>query len=180
MKTFTGIRKLAFCVVLGFAGFFANMANASLITWTFSGATFNDGGTLSGWFMADTDTGTVTNWDITTTAGSSLPGFHFDLGSSYLYGYNVWSSNPNSFVLVRTAPFAQPYINLSFDASWLTSGVLNFDTSGFTAGTWECNNCASVRFLTSGQATSVPEPMGIALFGLGLLALILPRRARQK
>jgi hypothetical protein len=47
-------------------------ASAVPVLWTFSGATFSDGGTASGSFVYDADTNTYSSVNITTTAGSVL------------------------------------------------------------------------------------------------------------
>jgi len=152
-------------------------ANAAPIKWTVSGL-FDDGGTLSGSFTVETDTNSMVDWSIVTTSGSTLPGFTYDMSSSGFFGFNVFATNPNSVVLYRIDPFAQPYIQLGFTSSLFTPGTISLDTTGFDAGSWECNNCDPSRFLTSGTATSVPEPGTLALLGLGLAGLGLSRRRK--
>jgi len=46
--------------------------SAAPVLWTFSGATFSDGGTASGSFVYDADTNTYSSVNVTTTAGSVL------------------------------------------------------------------------------------------------------------
>jgi uncharacterized protein (TIGR03437 family) len=47
------------------------------VTWTLTNATFNDGGTATGTFLFDSETGVVSNWNIVTTAGSVLTAFTY-------------------------------------------------------------------------------------------------------
>lgn len=170
------LSQAAFCL----AAFSVSVANAAPINWTLQGALFGDGGAASGWFSVESTTGNVLSWDITTTAGLTLQGFHYDTLSSSLFGQNYWGENPNSFLLARIDPFAIPYMNLSFDNSWTAPGTINIDTSVLLAGSWECNNCSPARYFTAGAATSesVPEPASLALLGLGLAGLAAARRRK--
>jgi hypothetical protein len=62
---------LSFLVVLAFA----SPALADLITWTLTGVTLDDGGSATGSFVYNTESGTITNWNITAQYGTaSLPG----------------------------------------------------------------------------------------------------------
>jgi len=55
---------------------FGISAEADPVTWTFVGGSFMDGGTISGSFTFDADTGLFSNIDV-TTAGGSFPGAHY-------------------------------------------------------------------------------------------------------
>ena len=61
---------------LGIAAF-AGSATASILNWELENVQFDDGGQMSGTFSVDTTVGVVTAFDITTTAGSILAGFHY-------------------------------------------------------------------------------------------------------
>jgi hypothetical protein len=59
---------------LGAAMIVGSSADAEVILWTLQNATFNDNGTASGHFEYNNVTGAYFDIDITTTAGSILPG----------------------------------------------------------------------------------------------------------
>ena len=105
-------------------------ARADLIDWTMSGVAFNDGGTLSGTFRVDTVLHQVTAWDVTTTAGTLLPGFHFT------------SSLPNN-------NFSNYDVNIIdvTDAATSNEFELTFNSS---LGTASANNTTVIRIRPSG------------------------------
>jgi hypothetical protein len=164
--------------VLCASALFAVGANATPITWTIQNATFSDGASAVGTFVIESANGILQDWNITTTAGAALTGFHYTKASSYLLAMNVF--NPNSFVLNRTNPFAQPYMNLQFVSSLTAPGTVDIVANDGTAsnGSWECNNCTPRRNFVSGFVTTaeVPEPATFGLLAIGAAALVNRRR----
>jgi hypothetical protein len=168
-----------------------SIASADGITWTFSGVTFDDGGTLSGSFVYDALTNTYTPGDITvtTTAGTLLTGAAYTslsscCGSSdtgLTLGPNVsdYTNTPLLFLLFSapltnaggTIPLSFGFADTDFDS--VEDFCTNSDCSGF-----------SMRFVTGGEvvgvgSTAVPEPSSISLLIGGLIVLLVGSTLRK-
>jgi hypothetical protein len=163
-------------IILSVAVLTASVASASPLTWTLDGVTYEDGATASGYFVIETTTGDMLSWDITTAAGT-LGAYHYDSASSSLFGRDMFSAN--SYVIASNAIDLNPYVNLSFASALTAAGTVNFNHSADFDGSWECDNCATLRFLTAGSVTAVPEPAPVALFGIALAALFARRKLRK-
>jgi len=158
-------------------------AYAIPIPWSITG-TFDDSGTLSGSFIYDVDTDIVSDISITTTAGSTLPGYAYTLlhphtvsvpGLSGLPLVSNWIATPTDGYLALA--FASPLTNAGGTIAILSTSYegqcLNvFCGPGPTA--------PNTRFITSGTlVSSVPEPGTLALLGIGLVGMGLARRRKK-
>lgn len=156
-------------------------ANATIVNWTLSG-TFTDSASLSGTFSVDSANGKLTEWDITTSATYLLNGFHYTNANS-IFTQDFWrTGNLNSFMLARTTPYAEPYLNLSFEDSLSDPGVNKLRLGYYSSGSWECNNCSPWRLIQEGEAvsaaliSSVPEPETYSMLIIGLMAIFAARK----
>ncbi len=62
-----------------------SLADAALLDWDLIGITFNDGATASGSFTFDTDLNVVTEFDITTTAGTLITSaFNYTVATAHI------------------------------------------------------------------------------------------------
>jgi hypothetical protein len=149
----------------------AGPAAASILTWKLENVLFDDGGQMFGTFSVDTTVGAVTAFDITTTTGSILAGFHYD-GATGFVGGDLLSGK--SFIVQDTNQ--DRYIQFDF-ANPLTSGGVNsllpLDRP-VGSGSFECNNCVVIRsVLVGGDATTiaVPEPATWTMMLIGFVGL---------
>jgi hypothetical protein len=139
-------------------------ARADLIDWTLNGVVFDDGGTASGTFRVNTVTSQITVWDITTTAGGVLPGYHY---SSTLPNQNF--SNYGSNTLIVDDPTGNE-IELTFNSSF---GTATSNNTIFPAGTYEYEpSSGNSRAVTSGAADGTLSNPG-PLPGGGLLSYLI-------
>ena len=140
-------------------------ARADLITWTLTGFALDDGGSAFGSFQVNTVTHQITAWDITTTAGTTLPGYHY---SSALPNQN-FSNYSASSVIVDDAAANGNEIEFTFNDSFGTPSANN---TIFPAGSYEFERSTnSYRFPTAGAADAFANPGPLP--GGGLLSYLI-------
>ncbi len=165
-------------------------ALATTVQWTISGATFDDGGTLTGSFTYDFTNNTISSISVTTTAGGGFPAATF---TTLLPTIIV---NPNYIPLLTAACTpsvdctGMPALGLVFQAPITAAGGSVALDLAATQRTCTNANCSSVavfsRFLKTGSvvgtilATGIPALSNSALMSLGLMlaaggALLLRR-----
>ena len=154
----------AFCVVAAAAVPTAAQAD---IKWVVTG-TFNDGGSVNGFFNIN-QYGYLDGYDLTTTGGT-LPGVGYTPANSYF---------SNGTFYFDAQPGYQGDLHLEF-LDDLGIGVANNPILGGNPGpSYECQGSYScfdlqggtTRFIATGFAAAVPEPAVWAMLCLGFLGL---------
>lgn len=167
---------LAICYCLLFVG----TANAIPVQWNLNNIAFDDGTSVTGSYFYDADLNAWSDWDITVENGS-LSAFTYTNLNSQTNGAN---QSALGFLYVDNA-FSR-YINFNFLGEMTNlGGTIDLElASGFTnfqTGSWECDNCSTYRWITSGSVSSnsVPEPSIIMLLSLGLVGIGISRKKRS-
>jgi uncharacterized protein (TIGR03437 family) len=149
------------------------------VTWTLYNATFNDGGTATGYFVFDADTDTFSNWNIVASAGSTLPAFTYTPATStvkYVPNGDISCAGPciefasnQQFPNGGAPPYnnATRYLDLSFFngqpfVAPLTDGggtVKLYLSNLYNNSSHECLNCVPFRLFTQGSVVAVPQQL---------------------
>ena len=161
-----------FLSVVGLVLFLSASHASANVVFTFSGAMFSDGATLTGTFTTNDALTSLVTYDI-TTSGST--GFHYTPGTS------DDSSTSLPFILVlNTPPSLDNILQVTFTGGLTSSGasilIGTNDSFEETTGTGR-------RDISAGSvivSTAIPEPSTIALVGIALLALALLLRVRRR
>lgn len=147
------------------AAFAAAPANATTIDWLLSGVVFDDGGAAGGTFSTDSSNGNVIDYDITTTPGTAFGGVVYNSTAANMFSLNG-NYSPNSFLIDNFN--TNTYVNLEFVNPLTGPGI---DSLIFNGNSYECDMCAPVRSIISGEAIATPLPAALPLFATGLGAL---------
>lgn len=205
MKTWKCLTLASLCVAL------AGPASAHTIaTFALDGVTFDNGGTASGGFDYDVNTGTVSNVNIPTTLNFNLgtrapPGFTFTWSAAFAtsIGDSLSASsatNPSQFLIAMVHHAPEGAEILSFILADSSGQVLNqpLSTSNVVKGAsfplYVITNNASfasstdtgvVNYMTGGSLdvtalSTVPEPSTWAMMILGFGGLGIAMRSRRR
>lgn len=170
-----------------FSGLFllgmVSQAQAVPMTYNVTG-TFNDGGALMGTIDID-NAGPpfVTDYDLMTSAGSTLGAFNYNTGNTdIIFGSQ---NSPNVTIVSNTPIGVGRTLNFGFLLLPDWSPDLSTPSTVYTAGVRESLiNFGGINFReaasTAASTAAVPEPGTILLFGSGLLGLGLLRYRKQR
>lgn len=146
------------------------VANATPITWTLSGATFDDGATAVGSFVYDADAPLYSAINI-VTSGGTYPGATFTVLDV------PFGSFPIQLVALPSGPvgLGTPALILVFSPVLTNTGgiaILMPGSQQAGCGSVDCVSLGPVRQLTSGSVISgsnVPEPSTWSMLVAGMV-----------
>jgi len=165
-------RLLSMVSMLGLAlSLLVSEASANIL-YTFSGATFSDGGTLTGTFTTNDADTALLGFDVTTTQGTSLPGFHYTSGSA-----NSSSTSLPFILVLNTPPADNDILQVTFSNLTAAGSPITIDPFG----SFE-QHLGVHRDIVAGSVIAVPEPSmyGMLAAGLALSGFIMMRRGRYR
>ncbi|MEO8673266.1 MAG: hypothetical protein ABI411_18265 [Tahibacter sp.] len=140
----------------------STLAAAAPVKWTFSTATFDDGGTLSGYFVYDADTNAISDQAV-SVAGGNLADFPVLIYNSAdsIASYEPFGNSQSTLILALRNSERQLRVTPNLALTNAGGSVpLNLQTSGGGSGNVECFNCGPARLIVSGQLTGTPAGSG--------------------
>lgn len=160
--------------VLGVLLFLAAGQASANIVFTFSGVTFDGGGTLTGSFTTNDALTALVDYNITTSPAVGI-GFNYTPGNS-----DSSSTSLPSILVLNTPPALDHILEITFSGGLTTSGagILLGNNDSFEQGTGGARRVINAGSVT--VATSVPEPSSVALVGIAVLALALVIYLRRR
>jgi hypothetical protein len=177
MKRVLKYAYLAVAFTVGLAASLGAREASANIVYTFSGVTFDDGGTLAGTFTTNDAFNTLLDFDITTSPATNL-GFHYTPGT-----FDSSSTSLPAIIVLNNPPALDEILQVTFDGGLTATGApITLDPFD----SFEEGPNGAKRVITGGEAivstTSVPEPSTMALVGIsalgGLLAFLRRRQRR--
>ena len=157
--------------------------HAAPITWQLVGVTLDDGATASGSFVFDADAfffpDRYSDWNIIVTSGI-FSAYNYQSGVDFGFT-SGFSPSAVSFVAAPPNSATGRYLHLSFSSPLTDAGgtiLLGTDHSLIDTSSFECNNCFTQRYITTGAVTSTPEPSNIGLVAATLAIASLLLKAR--
>jgi hypothetical protein len=163
---------------------FSQRASATPLTWNLLGVTFDDGGTATGSFVFDADTGTFSAISIVTSPDPAL-------GRGATYGIPTGIGSDTFFDTITSFPAAgkDRFLFVLLAPMTNAGGLIGIEPGGPLVPSVEttCPDdvCAApgpgTRLVETGSIVSgvaIPEPSTLLLLGSG--ALVLRRRLKRR
>src|ERR1700676_4034094 len=161
---------------------------ASPITWSFN-ATYDDGGTASGYFIWDADTSTPIGWDIVSTAGTHVSSSYNPSLTGNLAvpvpAYTFTAPGDSGFYPNLSGPCSTELFSITSDNPRIADGICIDTVSPLTdaGGTvalasedvvyHEYSSATySQASIISGTLTSTPEPSTLPVLAMALVAIL--------
>lgn len=140
----------------------ASQAYAATLTWNLLDVSFEDGGTATGSFGFDADTGNFSNVNITTTTESLFGGTTYSAIGNFANDINLDFRNPieNSAKQYR---FAAPLSAQMTNAGGTIAFKFELSVFEFLCDAADCNQASEIREITAGSIVASPVPIPAAL-----------------
>ena len=163
--------------LVGVVLFLATGQASANIVYTFSGVTFDDGGTLTGTFTTDDAITALVDFDITTSPGAG------GLGFTYTPLTAASGSTSLPFILVLSTPALDEILQVTFVGSGLTATGAPIMIGTFSS--FEQADPDARRDIVAGSAivapVTVPEPSTLVLLATtGVLGVLTSLRRRRQ
>jgi hypothetical protein len=162
-------------------------ASADPITWTFTDAFINHQESIQGDFVYDVDTNTVSDFDITVSAGFFIgTAFSYNPGDAFVFEAASSPSTGTSISFYQNGaanpapPLAADFILQTFTELTDAGGVISLDgtiTAEYLNDFPQQSDIHGSGTLVGVGTTPEPSSFGIAGLGFGLLAIT--RRLRR-
>jgi hypothetical protein len=161
----------------------APSAFADSATWTFTDVAFSDGATVTGSFVYDATTNSVTSIDITTSAGTLSGGATY---TSLDPGYGPFAFDMAFVTLPSLSDYtgmpALEFQTLGDVSLTNLGGVIPVDVNEFLCTDGVCDTADEVRGSLDGGTlvgvATAPEPSSVLLLGIGLFAVVTVSKRR--
>jgi hypothetical protein len=162
--------------LVGVVLFLATGQASANIVYTFSGVTFDDGGTLTGTFTTNDAITALVDFDITTSPGAG------GLGFTYTPLTAASGSTSLPFIIVLSTPTLDEILQVTFNGGLTATGapitIGEFDS-------FEQADPDARRDIVAGSAivapVTVPEPSTLALLATtGVLGVLTSLRRRRQ
>jgi hypothetical protein len=125
--------------------------SAATVTWTVTGGTFSDGGTVSGTFVQDTASNTATSGNLSVAGGgASFPARSYTPANSTVSTLLLIGGTQPSLLFHATDEFPRELRLTPVSALDGSVASVNLDVA-FVDGNVECFNCSPFRPITTGS-----------------------------
>jgi len=158
-------------------------ALANSIVWELRDVVYDDGGTASGTFTLDTDTGQLSDVNVVTTDGTvfipefvdddgTVYGFYFPGSTWYLGLYDEADGSSRVTFWPQLPPDPEYPVSMALTFSdALDSGLGSYAIERTYSESYTDGGSAYSRSIISGYVTAVPLPAAAWLFGSALMGL---------
>src|SRR5882672_372845 len=139
--------RIVVCMLMGLA---SGWVSAAMLTWSVTGGTFSDGGTVSGTFVQDTASNTTPTWNLSVAGGgASFPARTYAPANSTASTLLLSGGTVPSFLFSASD---EPFRGLRLTPASLLDGSVASVALDLAQpnGNVECFNCGPFRLISGG------------------------------